>query len=128
MGQLPETIPFETSALPIDPNSDAGFVLEEVRKLQKAILRELQRTRQALNNLVVPHLTVSCNSDLGQQAVTIDQDDVDQAFIDYQGTSEAGVTKNISTHGSAGALSGWIKVEINGTGRWIPYYEDPSAA
>jgi hypothetical protein len=127
MGQLPEVIPFQVAALPIDPNTDAGYVLEEVRRLQKAILLELQRTRQALNNLVVPHLTVSCSSTLGQQAVTIDQDDQDQAFIDYQGTSEAGVTKNISTHPTAGTLQGWIKVEINGTGRWIPFYDDPSA-
>jgi hypothetical protein len=127
MGQLPEAIPYQVAALPIDPNTDAGYVLEEVRRLQKAILMELQRTRQALNNLVVPHLTVSCSSTLGQQAVTIDQDDEDQAFIDYQGTSEAGVTKNISTHPTAGTLQGWIKVEINGTGRWIPFYDDPSA-
>jgi len=127
MGQLPEVIPYKIAKLPIDPKSEAGFVLDELQRLHGDIVRELQLTRQALNNLVVPHLTVSCSDTLGQQAVTIDQDDEDQAFIDFQGTSEAGVTKNISTHPTAGALAGWVKIEINGTGRWVPFYQDPSA-
>jgi hypothetical protein len=127
MGQLPEAIPYQVAALPIDPNTDAGYVLEEVRRLQKAILMELQRTRQALNNLVVPHLTVSCSSALGQQAVTIDQDDVDQAFIDFQGTSEAGVSKNLTSWTTGATLTGYLKIEINGTAYWMPFYTAPSS-
>ena len=127
MGQLPEAIPYTVAKLPIDPKSDTGYVLEEVRRLTNMVLLELQRTRQALNNLVVPHLTVSCKSDLGQQAVTIDQDDVDKAFIDFQGTSEAGDSKNLTSWDTGATLQGYLKIEINGTARWLPFYDEPTS-
>ena len=127
MGQLPEVIPYKIAKLPIDPKSEAGYVLDELRRLHGDIVRELQLTRRALNNLVVPHLTVSCSSTLGQQAVTIDQDDVDQAFIDFQGTSEAGDSKNLTSWTTGATLQGYLKVEISGTARWVPFYSAPTS-
>lgn len=70
------------------------------------------------------------------QAITIDQNDEDVAFIDYQGTSAADASKNISTRNGDGsvegpknfsasagwAFAGMIKIEVNGTAYWTPYY------
>jgi len=66
----------------------------------------------------------------------LDQDDVDDAFINFVGTSAADQTKSISTvngdgsvegpknfSASAGwAFAGMVRCEINGTVGWMPYY------
>lgn len=82
-------------------------------------------------------LEIETSATVGQQAMTIDQNDEDQVFIDFQGTSAADVTKNISTLDVAGDSSvdnvvgpkadswvcqGMIKVEVTGVGVWIPFY------
>lgn len=71
-------------------------------------------------------LEVETAVDLGKQAVSIDQKDEDQAFVDYQGTSEAGASKNISSWTSA-TIAGYVKVEINGSAYWMPYYNAPTS-
>jgi len=82
-------------------------------------------------------LHVKTTSTYGKEAVKIEQVDQDQAFIDYEGTSAANTTKNICTMNGGGALSGprlnngtdpgfayagMIKIEINGTSYWMPYF------
>jgi hypothetical protein len=62
----------------------------------------------------------------GAQALTIDQNDIDMAFIDFQGESEAGAAKNLSSW-TVAALNGYIKVEINGTAKWLAYYNAPTS-
>jgi len=68
--------------------------------------------------------------------VTLKQDDQDQMFLNYEGTSAADQTKSISTvngdgtvegpknySASAGwAFTGMVKCAVNGTAAWIPYY------
>jgi len=67
----------------------------------------------------------------------LDQDDVDDAFINFVGTSAADQTKSISTVNGDGdvtgpknysAQDGWtfvgmVKIEVNGSAYWSPYYE-----
>lgn len=62
----------------------------------------------------------------GHQAVTIDQNDADQAFIDYQGTSAANITNSITSWKTGAFLTGYIRVEINTCIYWMPYYTAPS--
>lgn len=57
----------------------------------------------------------------------LEQSDVDESFIDFRGTSEAGVTKSISSYTSGATIQGFVKVEINGTAYWMPYYDAPSS-
>jgi hypothetical protein len=67
----------------------------------------------------------------------LDQQDQDETFIDYIGTSAADQTKSISTVNGAGAVdgpkntavaeAGWtfvgmVKIDINGAAYWMPYY------
>ena len=54
--------------------------------------------------------------------LTLDQDDTDQEFIRFDGTSGSDQTKSITTDTSVGSLTGHIRVNINGTDYWIPFY------
>ena len=54
--------------------------------------------------------------------LTLDQDDTDQEFIRFDGTSASDQTKSLTTDTSVGSLTGHIRVNINGTDFWIPYY------
>jgi len=52
----------------------------------------------------------------------LDQADTDDSFIDFIGTSASDQTKSLSTDTSVGALTGHIKIEINGAPFWLAYY------
>ncbi len=66
----------------------------------------------------------------------LEQDDQDEPFIDFDGTSAADQTKSISTvngdgvvegpknfsAGAGWAFEGMVRISINGTDRWIPFY------
>jgi hypothetical protein len=68
-------------------------------------------------------VTVDQASSTGAIAVlTLDQGDEDQEFIRFDGTTAADQTKSLSTDTSVGDLTGHIRVNINGTDFWIPYY------
>jgi len=54
--------------------------------------------------------------------LTLDQGDADQEFIRFDGTSGSDQTKSITTDTSVGSLTGHIRVNINGTDYWIPFY------
>ena len=54
--------------------------------------------------------------------LTLDQGDADQEFIRFDGTSASDQTKSLTTDTSVGDLTGHIRVNINGTDFWIPYY------
>ena len=71
----------------------------------------------------------------------LDQDDVDDVFINFVGTTAADQTKSISTVNGDGvvtgpknfaAAAGWeyigmVKVEVNGAPFWMPYYQPDTA-
>ena len=54
--------------------------------------------------------------------LSLDQDDVDQEFIYFEGTSASDQSSSITTDTSVGSLTGHIRVNINGTDYWIPFY------
>lgn len=57
----------------------------------------------------------------GKETVKIEQDDVDQAFIDFAGTSGAGTSFNINTT-EYNTFYRMAMVEISGTKEWIKVY------
>lgn len=79
---------------------------------------------------------IGTTTTLAKQALEIDQNDDNEPFIKYSGTSAADQTKNISTVNGDGAVegpknfsasAGWqyegmIRVDVNGTDYWMPYY------
>jgi hypothetical protein len=72
-------------------------------------------------------LEVETDAAEGQEAVILDQNDTDKPFIDFQGQASANATDSISTYTSGNSIQGFIQIEINGTKRWIPYYDDPTS-
>ena len=56
--------------------------------------------------------------------INLDQDDADQEFIYFDGTSAVDSSASLSSStASAGAKQGAIRVSINGTDRWIRFYD-----
>jgi len=57
----------------------------------------------------------------------LDQADLSEGFVDYRGTSAASAVGPISSWTAGNSIQGFVRVEINGTARWMPYYDDPTS-
>jgi len=62
------------------------------------------------------------NSSGAIACLSLDQDDTDQEFIKFDGTSASDQSSSITTDTSVGSITGHIRVNINGTDYWIPFY------
>ena len=62
------------------------------------------------------------NSSGAIACLALDQDDQDEPFIKFVGTSASDQSKSLSTDTSVGSLTGHIRIDVNGTDYWIPYY------
>ena len=62
------------------------------------------------------------NSSGAIACLSLDQDDTDQEFIKFDGTSSSDQSSSITTDTSVGSLTGHIRVNVNGTDYWIPFY------
>jgi len=62
------------------------------------------------------------NSTAGTACLSLDQDDVDQEFIKFDGTTASDQSSSLTTDTSVGSITGHIRVNINGTDFWIAYY------
>ena len=54
--------------------------------------------------------------------LSLDQDDTDQEFIKFDGTSASDQGSSITTDTSVGSLTGHVRVNVNGTDYWVPFY------
>ena len=62
------------------------------------------------------------NSSGAIACLSLDQDDVDEPFIKFDGTTASDQSKSLSTDTSVGSLTGNIRVDVNVTDYLIPYY------
>jgi len=62
------------------------------------------------------------NSTAAIACLSLDQDDTDQEFIYFEGTTAADQSSSLTTDTSVGDLTGHIRVNINGTDYWLAYY------
>ena len=63
-------------------------------------------------------------TDAAIACLSLDQDDEDQEFIYFEGTSTADSASSLSSStATAGTKQGAIRVNINGTDRWIRFYD-----
>lgn len=76
------------------------------------------------SNFALPdsRLEIECGSTYGKQALTIDQNDTDQPFIDFQGTSAADVSSSVTTDVDQWTFAGLTRQEVNGSTVWVPHY------
>jgi len=69
-------------------------------------------------------LNIVTNASLGSEALRIEQNDDNVAFVEFKGTAAAGATKNISTDNNPTA--DMLRVDVDDGGgaatRWIPAY------
>lgn len=73
-------------------------------------------------------LDIDQASSSGAKPVLIlDQADDSEGFIDYLGNSAASATGPISTWTAGNSIQGFLRVEINGTGYWMPFYDAPTS-
>ena len=73
------------------------------------------------------NVAINSATDLGKELLTLQQDDADKAFIDFDGTSAASAANNISTWTSGNTIQGFYKIEVEGVERWTPYYDAPTS-
>jgi hypothetical protein len=62
------------------------------------------------------------NTTAGTACLSLDQDDTDQEFIKFDGTTASDQSSSLTTDTSVGSITGHIRVNINGTDFWIAYY------
>ena len=67
-------------------------------------------------------LHVKSPTGTGTSVIKLEQLDTDEPFIRFEGTTASDQTKSLSTDTSVGSLTGHIRVSINGTDFWVPYY------
>jgi hypothetical protein len=73
-------------------------------------------------------LTVNqASSTAAQPVLHLTQADLSEGFIDFSGTSAASATGPISTWTTGNAVQGHFAVEINGTRRWVRFYDNPTS-
>ena len=62
------------------------------------------------------------NSSGAIACLSLDQDDTDQEFIKFDGTTASDQSSSLTTDTSVGDLTGHIRVNVNGTDFWLAYY------
>ena len=62
------------------------------------------------------------NSSGAIACLSLDQDDTDQEFIKFDGTSASDQSSSITTDTTVGSLTGHVRVNVNGTDYWMPFY------
>ena len=66
------------------------------------------------------NVEINGGASIGTEILTLDQDDADKPFIDFQGSTGSDTTSSISTLTTSGSPTHHIQIEINGTKAWVP--------
>lgn len=90
-------------------------------------LRFYDSTADRLNMEFGGAFVMSSSTTVGKQLLQLSQNDADQAFIDYSGTSAANTSNNITTYKTGSSVQGYIKVKINGVERWMAFGTAPTS-
>ncbi len=72
----------------------------------------------------IASILMSCDAGGEKPVLAMNQEDDDEPFINYVGTSAADSTKSISSSsGTASSKVGAIKMEVNGITKWLRLYD-----
>lgn len=72
-------------------------------------------------------LLIDTTTTIAKAGLALQQDDADEPFIHYDGTSAANANNNITTWTTGATLTGYIRVQVEGTDYWMPYYTAPTS-
>jgi hypothetical protein len=64
---------------------------------------------------------------LALPVLELEQDDTSEPFIEFDGTAAASAASSLSSWTAGNTIQGFVQVTINGTKRWVPFYDDPSS-
>ena len=67
------------------------------------------------------------NASRGNEVVMLTQAATTKGFVDYVGTTEAGATKSLTSWTAGNTIQGFVRIEINGTDYWMPFYDAPTS-
>ena len=73
------------------------------------------------------HLFDQPTSDAGIPVIFLDQADISEGYVDFLGASAASAAGPISSWTTGNTIQGFVRVEINGVGYWMPYYDAPTS-
>jgi hypothetical protein len=71
------------------------------------------------------HLTVESSDAV--DCLNLEQLDVSENFVAFQATSGASVTNPLTSYTTGNTIQGFARVDINGTARWMPFYDNPTS-
>lgn len=66
-------------------------------------------------------------ADAAIPVLTLDQADLSEGFINFQGSRYQSAVGPISGWKTGNSIQGFVRVEINGSGYWMPYYDAPTS-
>lgn len=86
-------------------------------------------TRQiSINNATVAGmLNVTVGASDALTAMILDQLDTSETFIDYVATSAGSVANPLSSWTTGNTIQGFAKIRVNGTDRYMPFYDAPTS-
>jgi len=71
------------------------------------------------------HVTVGTTDAV--ECLKLEQLDVSEGFANFVSTSAANTTNPITTWTTGGAIAGFVRIAINGTDQWMPFYSAPTS-
>jgi len=73
--------------------------------------------------------TLHVTTDAGDavSCLKLEQDDTDDEFIDFEGTSTANGLSSISSLTAGNTIQGFYRINVNGVQRWAPFYDVPTS-
>lgn len=72
-------------------------------------------------------LHVTVGSADAVECLKLEQLDVSEGFANFVATAAANTTNPITTLTGGNAIQGFVRIEINGTDYWMPYYDAPTS-
>ena len=79
------------------------------------------------NNTVSEKLNVTVDDGDAMECLSLDQDDNSEGFINFKATAAANTTNPITTFTAGNSIQGFVRIEINGVDRWLPFYDAPTS-
>ena len=125
-GSVGTRIIFSTSADVLFQSSDTGV---GVRTITTNMF--IQRSGGRVGIGITAPLA-KCHADQASASgaipvLALDQADISEEFINYLGASAASVANPVSTWTSGNTIQGFVRVGINNTFYWMPYYDSPTS-
>ena len=118
------------TAIQIDAETAATGTIIGIRQNGVAMENRFESNLNTFGKDAVATATIHAiqDSTSGAKPVArLQQDDIDDSFIDFVGTSAADGTRSISSDTTEdSAKFGAVRVEINGTTKWVRIYDDES--